>query len=126
MGHSLSAPARAADLAAHELLLLEEGHCLRDQALDLCMQPGARESAYRATSLATLVQMVAAGVGITVLPASGAAIETRHARVRAVALAEARAGRTLRMAWRSRSPHTRVLRELAGVLRAAMAASDPA
>lgn len=56
-------------LAAEHLLLLEEGHCLRDQALDVCRLHGAEErSGFRATSLETLRQMVAAGVGITLLP----------------------------------------------------------
>jgi len=58
------------DLATERLLLLEEGHCLRDQALDVCRMAGAREDAgFRATSLETLRQMVASGAGITLLPA---------------------------------------------------------
>ncbi len=57
------------DLADETLLLLEEGHCLRDQALDVCQLSGAGEkSGFRATSLETLRQMVAANVGITLLP----------------------------------------------------------
>ncbi len=61
----------ASDLAGEPLLLLEEGHCLRDQALALCSQAGAREQQnFRATSLETLRQMVAAGAGITLLPQS--------------------------------------------------------
>ena len=57
------------DLDHEHLLLLEEGHCLRDQALDVCRLAGADErDGFRATSLETLRQMVAAGVGITLLP----------------------------------------------------------
>ena len=57
------------DLDNQHLLLLEEGHCLRDQALDVCHMAGAGErDGFRATSLETLRQMVAAGVGITLLP----------------------------------------------------------
>ena len=57
------------DLDDQHLLLLEEGHCLRDQALDVCRLSGADErDGFRATSLETLRQMVAAGVGITLLP----------------------------------------------------------
>jgi len=57
------------DLDDQHLLLLEEGHCLRDQALDVCRAAGASErDGFRATSLETLRQMVAAGVGITLLP----------------------------------------------------------
>lgn len=57
------------DLAQHRLLLLEDGHCLRDQALNVCQLAGAGEkSGFQATSLETLRQMVAANVGITLLP----------------------------------------------------------
>ena len=57
-------------LSDETLLLLEDGHCLRDQALDVCRLSGAQEkSGFRATSLETLRQMVAAGVGVTLLPA---------------------------------------------------------
>lgn len=57
------------DLADQHLLLLEDGHCLRDQALEVCSKAGAGEKdGFRATSLETLRQMVAAGVGITLLP----------------------------------------------------------
>ncbi len=59
---------KAADLAGERLLLLEEGHCLRNQALDVCAQAGVEEQDFRATSLETLRQMVAAGLGITLLP----------------------------------------------------------
>jgi LysR family hydrogen peroxide-inducible transcriptional activator len=57
------------DLSGENLLLLEDGHCLRDQALDVCSKIDVKESEdYRATSLETLRQMVAAGLGITLLP----------------------------------------------------------
>jgi LysR family hydrogen peroxide-inducible transcriptional activator len=57
------------DLSGETVLLLEDGHCLRDQALDVCSRVDAKESEdYRATSLETLRQMVAAGLGITLLP----------------------------------------------------------
>jgi LysR family hydrogen peroxide-inducible transcriptional activator len=60
---------RLSDLAQEKLLLLEDGHCLRDQALDVCQLAGAGEkSEFRATSLETLRQMVAANVGVTLLP----------------------------------------------------------
>jgi LysR family hydrogen peroxide-inducible transcriptional activator len=70
-GHRLAArqTIRAEDLANETLLLLEDGHCLRDQALDICSSTGVHEKQdFRATSLETLRQMVAAGVGITLLP----------------------------------------------------------
>ncbi|MGH8196724.1 MAG: LysR substrate-binding domain-containing protein [Steroidobacteraceae bacterium] len=59
---------RSSDLAGEKLLLLEEGHCLRDQALEVCAQAGTEEQDFRATSLETLRQMVAAGIGVTLLP----------------------------------------------------------
>jgi LysR family transcriptional regulator, hydrogen peroxide-inducible genes activator len=59
---------RSADLEGEKLLLLEEGHCLRDQALEVCERAGTEEQDFRATSLETLRQMVAAGLGITLLP----------------------------------------------------------
>ena len=70
--HPLAARASVsmAQLSDETLLLLEDGHCLRDQALDVCRLSGANEkSGFRATSLETLRQMVAAGVGVTLLPA---------------------------------------------------------
>jgi LysR family hydrogen peroxide-inducible transcriptional activator len=69
--HAVAARGRlvAGDMRELELLLLEEGHCLRDQALDVCHLAGAGErDGFRATSLETLRQMVAAGVGATLLP----------------------------------------------------------
>jgi LysR family hydrogen peroxide-inducible transcriptional activator len=70
-GHRLAARAhlRAEDLSGETVLLLEEGHCLRDQALAACRHSGMHEKQdFRATSIETLRQMVAAGVGITLLP----------------------------------------------------------
>lgn len=71
-GHPLAAeegPVDPSVLAGEQVLLLEEGHCLRDQALSVCRLTGASERrGFRATSLETLRQMVAAGVGITLLP----------------------------------------------------------
>jgi LysR family hydrogen peroxide-inducible transcriptional activator len=70
-GHRLAqrSSIRVDDLAHETLLLLEDGHCLRDQALDICSGSGVHEKQdFRATSLETLRQMVAAGVGITLLP----------------------------------------------------------
>jgi LysR family hydrogen peroxide-inducible transcriptional activator len=68
--HPLAARKRvkAADLQGEKLLLLEEGHCLRDQALEVCERVGTEEQDFRATSLETLRQMVVAGLGLTLLP----------------------------------------------------------
>lgn len=59
---------RTSDLAGERLLLLEEGHCLREHALEACARAGTEEQDFRATSLETLRQMVASGAGITLLP----------------------------------------------------------
>ena len=86
--HPLGARAalRAADLEGETLLLLEEGHCLRDQALEVCGAASVSESQdFRATSLETLRQMVAAGAGVTLLPelaSRGAYGDARGVRVR--------------------------------------------
>jgi len=69
------------DIAGETLLLLEDGHCLRDQALEVCSRVNLRENQdYRATSLETLRQMVAAGLGVTLLPelAAKAPMGTGH------------------------------------------------
>ncbi|MBM4219589.1 MAG: LysR family transcriptional regulator [Gammaproteobacteria bacterium] len=76
---------RATDLEGEKLLLLEEGHCLRDQALEVCGHVGTEEQAFRATSLETLRQMVASGLGLTLLPelaAAGPFAATRGLAVR--------------------------------------------
>ena len=70
-GHPLAAKKEvtAEDIAAQPILLLDEGHCLRDQALALCQRVGAKETDnFRATSLETLRQMVASGVAVTLIP----------------------------------------------------------
>jgi LysR family hydrogen peroxide-inducible transcriptional activator len=76
-GHPLAARPEVAveELAAERLLLLEDGHCLRDQALEVCAGTVPSETA--AASLPTLVQMVAGGLGATLLPVSAASIEVR-------------------------------------------------
>ena len=75
-------PATAAELRGADVLLLDDGHCLRAQALDVCSRGRARELEFRATSLPTLVQMVAGGAGVTLLPELAVATETRRADLR--------------------------------------------
>lgn len=93
------------DLADQNLLLLEEGHCLRDQALEVCQLAGAGEkSGFRATSLETLRQMVAANVGITLLPVL--AVKSPVPQVGHVRLIEFRGrapSRHIAMLWRKSS-----------------------
>ncbi|MCK9921272.1 LysR substrate-binding domain-containing protein [Frankia sp. AgPm24] len=75
-----------AALGGQELLLLEDGHCFRAQALDVCHEAGAQErTALRAASLSTIVQMVAGGLGLTLLPAAAVPVEVGEGRGLAVA-----------------------------------------
>jgi len=75
------AQVRVDDLDGETLLLLEDGHCLRDQALEICARSNVHEKQdFRATSIETLRQMVAAGVGITLLPALASRGAYAHAR----------------------------------------------
>jgi len=121
--HEISGPVTLAQVADHEVLLLDDGNCLTDHTVALCLQPGARQSPYRATSMATLVQMVAAGLGISVVPGAAVPAETRRAHVRAVPLAASGVGRTLRLVWRTKSPVGALLEDLAGQLQAALLAA---
>lgn len=108
------------DVADDELLLLEDGHCLRDHTMALCMKPGAEGAPFVATSLPTLVQMVASGFGTSVLPASAVAVERSRARIGAAPFADPAVGRVLRLAWRSRCVHADTLRTVGGVLGAVL------
>ena len=93
-------PVSLARLEGERILLLEDGHCLRDQALAACSAMRVEELGYRATSLPTLVQMVASGVGLTLLPRSAVATETARAPVHVRALAAPVPFRTIVLAWR--------------------------
>jgi len=99
---------KAADVDEHRLILLEEGHCLRDQALAFCATP-RRDSAAAlgSTSLATVMQMVANGYGITLLPEIAAEQEARDERVTLKRFRAPEQGRTIGLAWRKTSPRRR-------------------
>lgn len=103
------------DLEDQTVLLLEDGHCLRDQALSVCERSGAVESMQvRATSLPTLIQMVAGGMGVTLLPESAAeALVQPRGPVELAALGKSPPGRTLGLAWRTSSARLREFRLLA-------------
>ncbi|PJK10800.1 DNA-binding transcriptional regulator OxyR [Lysobacteraceae bacterium NML120232] len=107
------------DLARHDLLLLEDGHCLRDQALDVCRLSGAQEkSGFRATSLETLRQMVAAGAGITLLPEL--AIRPPISQPEQLKLLPFRGQaptRSIALVWRRSSALTPLLKQITSTLR---------
>jgi LysR family transcriptional regulator, hydrogen peroxide-inducible genes activator len=106
------------DLEDQTVLLLEDGHCLRDQALAVCKRGGAHESMeVRGTSLPTLVQMVAGGMGITLLPEAAAeALIQPKGPVELAAIGKPPPGRTLGLAWRTSSARLREFRLLAEVM----------
>jgi LysR family hydrogen peroxide-inducible transcriptional activator len=108
-----------ADLEQAPLLLLEDGHCLRGQALAFCAKTGAREADFRASSLPTLLQMVAAGVGLTLLPSLCAPLERTRSNLALRPFVRPVPGRQLVLAWRGGSPLAGALETFAGELRAA-------
>ncbi|AOH35137.1 LysR substrate-binding domain-containing protein [Luteimonas sp. JM171] len=110
---------RMQDLDNERLLLLEDGHCLREQALEVCHLAGAHEkSEFRATSLETLRQMVAANVGLTLLPALAVKPPVAPSPdIRLLAFDEP-PSRRIAMVWRRTSALDGFLRHLAGVFRA--------
>jgi LysR family hydrogen peroxide-inducible transcriptional activator len=107
------------DLDHQHLLLLEEGHCLRDQALDVCHMAGADErDGFRATSLETLRQMVAAGVGITLLPVLAVQPPVPvSGDIQLLPFQGDAPHRRIAMVWRRSSAMSGFLEQLAGELR---------
>ncbi|MEY9875767.1 LysR family hydrogen peroxide-inducible transcriptional activator [Streptacidiphilus sp. MAP12-33] len=104
-----------------DVLLLEEGHCLRDQALDLCREVGAEPGATRAAGLSTLVQLVAGGLGITLLPATAVPVEASRASALSVTrFADPAPGRRVGLAHRPSSPRTAEYQRFADSLREAV------
>jgi LysR family hydrogen peroxide-inducible transcriptional activator len=97
----------ARDIIHHRLILLEEGHCLRDQALAFCATArGEAPAGFGATSLTTVMQMVANGYGATLLPKIAAEAEVRDGRVKLVRFTDPEPCRTIGLAWRRTSPRT--------------------
>lgn len=117
-GHELSGRGSMSvrELSDLDLLLLEDGHCLRDQALEVCRAAGARErEGFRATSLESLRQMVRSGIGLTLLPAGAASPETGIGLV----AFDQPPTRTVGIVWRKGHPRSRAIEGLARILRTA-------
>jgi LysR family hydrogen peroxide-inducible transcriptional activator len=110
-------PLTAADLRDEDVLLLDEGHCFREQALSFCESARAHELEFRATSLPTLVQMVAGGAGVTLLPKLALATEIARSSLRVRTFSDPAPNRTLALVWRKHSPLQPALHQLAGTLR---------
>lgn len=112
-------------LGGERLLLLEDGHCLRDHALAACSLPGAGGEGFAATSLHTLVQMVSGGLGVTLLPrlaVAGGVLNGANLVLRPLEMPQ---GRGLGLAWRARSPRAAEFRGLAPAVAGAIAAAGP-
>lgn len=101
-----------------KLLLLEEGHCFRDQALSFCnMHSAPPRELLEVSSLSTLVQMVSTGTGITLIPEMAVAVETRSASVSISRFKDPQPSRTIGMIWRKTSPLAEQLLRIAEVVR---------
>jgi len=102
------------------LLLLEEGHCFRDQALSVCNIASASTRALmEGSSLSTLVQMVGAGIGVTLIPQMAVETEMRSSSVCIAHLAEPRPTRTIGMVWRRTNPLSKQFARIADIVREA-------
>nr|VTO95193.1 putative hydrogen peroxide-inducible genes activator [Mycobacterium riyadhense] len=119
-GHPLSGKRRVpvAALADLPLLLLDEGHCLRDQALDVCHTAGVRAELAdtRAASLATAVQCVIGGLGVTLIPQSAVPVEAARSRVGLAQFAVPSPGRRIGLVYRTSSGRDQPYRRLAGII----------
>lgn len=115
-----------ADVDQRRLILLEEGHCLRDQALALCGTTWRDASAsLGATSLATVMQMVANGYGVTLLPEVAAGVEGRNGRVTLLRFAEPQPVRAIGLAWRRTSPRRRDFAALGEIVIQTLGTANP-
>lgn len=112
------------------LILLEDGHCLRDQALAFCATiprgptPGATGMTFGASSLATVMQMVAGGYGLTLIPQIAADVEARDSRVKFLRLEEPQPGRSIGLAFRKTSPRKADFEALGEVVKACVNAKS--
>jgi LysR family hydrogen peroxide-inducible transcriptional activator len=125
-GHALAKKVvlKVSDIINEKLLLLDEGHCLRDQALDVCGTGSRGREEVRATSLETLRQMVGMGLGLTLLPALAVDAGARQTR-KAVEIRPFKSpppGRTIGLVWRKRAPFPETFERLAETLKATLPA----
>jgi LysR family hydrogen peroxide-inducible transcriptional activator len=119
VGHRLAGkrPLAMSVLGELPVILLEEGHCLRDQALSVCRLVGTNAAEMQATGMPTLCQMVATGLGVTLLPESAVALEARPGTgLTTRPFREPAPSRTIGLVWRRTSPNDGLYRRLAGLL----------
>ena len=116
----------ASDIDQSKLILLEDGHCLRDQALAFCAtaaggrSSGAGGTRFGASSLSTVMQMVAGGYGVTLIPQIAADVERRDPRVKFLRLRDPQPGRQIGLAFRRTSPRRADFAALGDVVKACM------
>jgi LysR family hydrogen peroxide-inducible transcriptional activator len=115
-------PVTVDEVDQRRLILLEEGHCLRDQALAFCAAP-RRDAPARlgATSLATVMQMVANGYGVTLVPEVAVDVEVRDSRVKLLRFAAPEPARTVGLAWRRTSPRRKDFDALGEIIKETLA-----
>ncbi|MEW6257538.1 MAG: LysR substrate-binding domain-containing protein [Pseudomonadota bacterium] len=104
-------------LGTMRLLLLEEGHCFREQALSFCSLSARPRELLDGSSLSTLVQMVGTGFGVTLIPDMAVEVETRSAPVSLARFQDPKPTRTLGLVWRSTNPLAKQLQQIAAIVR---------
>lgn len=116
----LVGPIEQDGFAPERLLLLEEGHCLRDHALEVCQLPSSRQRAnFGATSLSTLLQMVSNGMGMTLIPEIAVDVEATRNAMRILRFSEPQPSRTIGLLWRKSSTMKRDIKALGELIRRA-------
>lgn len=121
-GKPVPSPQRLREM---RLLLLEEGHCFRDQALAFCAMHATPRELMDGSSLSTLVQMVGAGIGVTLIPEMALAVETRSAAVSVARFGDPKPSRSIGMIWRRASPLAAQLSEVAETVRRSAVGAMP-
>lgn len=112
----LNSPVDLAKLNRENMLLLSEGHCLRDQTIDAChIGDALKQKTFAATSLSTIVELVANNLGMTLLPAMSIQREALGGRIKTLSLKSPGAGRTVRMIWRRSSPLQALFQQVAAI-----------
>ena len=112
-----AAPVRRDQLRGERVLLLDDGHCFRNQVLEFCSGNRLEELGFRATSLPTLTQMVSSGAGVTLLPTIAVPTETHRSQLSIRTLERPVPFRTIVLGWRRRSALADTLRKVAETLR---------
>jgi LysR family transcriptional regulator, hydrogen peroxide-inducible genes activator len=115
-----TAPVNRNELHGERILLLDDGHCFRDQVLEYCSSSKVEELGFRATSLSTLSQMVSSGAGITLLPSISVPTEAHRSQLSIRPFSRPEPFRTLVLGWRRRSALADTLRQIAETLRDAV------